>query len=159
MAQRSEAIFDDKEIQQFFDTLKRKNVSIEQGSRQLAGIISANVFRDLLGHFEREESPGGRAWQAWSEIYAEHMEKKGKGGNKILQDTGRLRQSFTPTSYRVVTGGIVFYNSAKTNSGFPYADAHNTGGSKLPQREFMWLSDIAMEEISDSTLNWLLEDA
>ncbi len=153
-----EAIFDDKEIQEFFDKLKRKNISIEQGSRQLAGIISANVYRDIMGHFDKEEGAGGEAWQGWSEIYAEHMEKIGRGGNKILQDNGRLRNSFVPSNYRVVSGGVVFYNSAKTKDGFPYAQAHDEGGPKLPQREFMWLSEIAMEEIADATINWLLED-
>lgn len=129
-----------------------------QGSRQLAGIISANVFRDIMAHFDQEEGPGGESWAGWSEIYSEHMAKTGRAGNKILQDRGRLRQSFTPTNYKTVTGGVVFYNAARTSEGFPYAAAHNEGGRKLPQREFMWLSEVAMEEIADAALTWLLED-
>jgi hypothetical protein len=86
------------------------------------------------------------------------MEQIGKSGNKILQDTGRLRQTFVPTNYRAVSGGIVFFNPAKTKSGFPYAAAHDEGFAKGgKKREFMWLSEIAMEEISDSALNWLME--
>lgn len=158
MAQRTEVIFDDKEIQEFFDRLKKKGVDVDKGSKQLAAIISANVFRDIMAHFDQEEGPGGEGWATWSQMYAEHMDKRGRGGNKILQDNGRLRQSFTPTNYRVVPGGALFYNSAKTQDGFPYALAHNEGGGKLPARTFMWISEIAMEEVANSTLKWLLDE-
>jgi len=159
MAGETEAIFDDAEVQKFLDGLKRKGKSLEQGSRALAGIISSNVYRDIMAHFDQEQGPGGAQWAAWSSVYAEHMDKKGRGGNKILQDSGRLRQSVTPTNYRVLPGGIVFYNPAKTKDGFPYAQAHDEGGGKLPQRQFMYLSEIAMEEIAEQTLKWLLDDA
>lgn len=47
------------------------------------------------------------------------MKELGKGGNKILQDSGRLRNSFKPQNYRSVSEGILWFNNAQTKSGFP----------------------------------------
>lgn len=151
------AVFDDKEFAEFLQKLKKNSVTLAQGSKNLAGAISANVFRDIMAHFDTEMGDDQTPWQQWSAIYGEHMYLLGKSGNKILQDTGRLRQSFLPGNYRIKDGGIVFYNPAKTESGFPYASAHDKGGKRLPQREFMWLSGIAMEEIAEVTLKILQE--
>lgn len=161
MAGQTSAIFDDHEVREFLDTLKWKGLDIERGSRQLGGIIASTVFKDILAHFDQEQGPDGQ-WKGWSSIYAEHMATIGKAGNKILQDSGRLRNSFRPGNMRfegnALGGGIVFFNPAQTSEGFPYAAAHDEGGEKLPQREFMWLSEIAMEEIGEQTLAWLLDE-
>lgn len=135
--------------------LEQKLKTVKDGGRAFGMALSAVVFADVIDHFEKEEGPEG-AWQPWSTFYREHMEKIGKGGNRLLMDTGRLRQSFTPTNYRKTAEGIMWFNPARTKSGFPYAFAHNEGGEQLPARTFMWLSDAASERIASVTLNFVL---
>lgn len=147
--------FDDREVVEFFKKLTKNLDDISKSQQAFAGAIGAVVFKDVIDHFEREQGPSGK-WKKWSRSYDEYMKAIGKGGNKILQDTGRLRQSFAPTNYRKATDGIVFYNNAKTKDGYPYAWAHNEGDGRLPQREFMWLSKTASDNLSKVTLGYLL---
>jgi phage gpG-like protein len=156
MAADGYALFEGKEAEEFLDHLREKYQTISRGSKALAGILATPVFRDVVKHFEEERGPEG-GWPEWSSVYAEHMDKIGKGGNKILQDTGRLRQSYMISNYRASSEGVVFYNPAKTKGGFPYAQAHDEGGGKLPQRKFMWLSDVAMESVAEQTLQWMTD--
>ena len=129
---------------------------IEAGAKQYNAIVGTTVYKNVLEHFELQEGPDG-GWKAWSDIYEQHMQKRGKAGNLLLQDTGRMRNSFRPSNFRHVPGGVLFYNPAKTSEGFPYAYAHDKGGDKLPQRQFMWLSDFAMEEVADKTVAFVLD--
>ena len=122
--------------------------------KKFGNIIATQVYKDVIQHFAKEEGPTAH-WQSWSKAYAEHMRKVGKGNNLILQDTGRLRMSFTPTNWRSNSDGIIFFNNAKTKRGFPYAKAHDDGGPKLPRRQFMWLSDKGMDAIVDIVERWL----
>ena len=152
------AIFSDvDDAVKFTKDLQKKIDSTKDGSQKFAGILSATIFRDIMDHFSTETGEDG-PWTAWSQMYYEHMEKQGIQGNKILQDTGRLRQAFLPGSYRVVSDGYLWFNPAKTKDGFPYAKAHDEGGDRLPQRSFMWLSKDAMEKISSLTLAFILDE-
>lgn len=116
--------------------------------------MSAIVFRDIIQHFERQEGDGG-PWKAWSPRYAKFMASIGRSNNKILQFSGRLRQSFQPTNVRTSAEGITWFNPAKTSKGFPYAAAHDEGGPTLPQRRFMWLSGGALSDIETQILKFL----
>ena len=156
MAVDGYAIFDGKEAEEFLGSLRAKYQSVQQGSKALAGVLAAPVFVDIVGHFEDEKGPDG-AWSPWSAIYSEHMNKIGKGGNKLLQDSGRLRQAYMISNHRATADGIVFYNPAKTKGGFAYAQAHDEGGEKMPSRKFMWLSDSAMESVAEQTLKWMTD--
>ncbi len=149
--------FDSGKVQEFLKTLLQRQEQIQRKDRAFVDTISIFVFQDIINHFEKESGPNGK-WKAWSKTYAEHMESIGKGGNKILQDSGRLRQSFTPGQWRMRPAGIEWYNPAKTKSGFPYAAAHDEGGGKLPQRRFMWLGDRALEKISQTTAAFMAGD-
>lgn len=146
--------FRDKKTRQWLDSLNKSVKEVALAKKHYAEMVSAIVFQDIMDHFEKQMGSKGK-WQRWSDAYNEHMIKKGKGANNILQDTGRLRQSFTPTNYRRKNAKIVWYNNAKTARGFPYAAAHDEGGGKLPKRDFMWLSKDAREEISKSTLKFI----
>jgi hypothetical protein len=66
-----------------------------------------------------------------------------------------LRQSFIPTNVRAVSDGILWFNNAKTKNNFPYAFAHNTGGPKLPKRDFMWISNGALADIEQQVIKFL----
>lgn len=159
MATSAQITFDSKDLKDALKKLEKRWKSI--ASRQeFGGIISATVFQDIMDHFAKEEGPEG-AWADWSKTYAEHLKRIGRGGNKKLQFSGRMRQSFMPSSWRGTTDGILFFNKAQTKGGFPYAQAHDEGGSKKnrpPARPFMWLSDKAMGNVIERTLAWLKED-
>lgn len=144
----------DEEAQKFLKNAIDRVGKIKESARPFVTALSSVVFQDIISHFEKEQGSKG-PWQKWSKMYAEHMERIGKGGNRILQDTGHLRQSFQPTNWRSSREGILWFNPAKTKSGFPYAYAHDTGGKKLPQRDFMYLSDTAQERIEEVTLEFL----
>ena len=154
MAINFEATFKSEQIDAFLKGLSKRHDQIENRDRQVVGIMSAIVFRDIIQHFDRSEGPDGK-WKAWSKAYRRRMWEAGKLGNKILIDSGRLRNSFTMASYRTSNEGIVWYNNAKTKTGFPYAALHNEGGRFHPARPFMWLSDGAMETIEEQILRFL----
>lgn len=149
---------DDKVARRWMAQLVARIAKTQAGARDYANLLSTVVFRDIIGHFEQEEGSKG-PWTAWADVYADHMQRIGKGGNKILQDSGRLRQAFTPASWRSVSEGILWYNPARTRSGFPYAKAHDDGGKILPKRDFMWLSDDARERLAGLTLQYILSDS
>lgn len=148
----AEAVFEDKEIKDFLKNLSVKLKNVKDGERKYTGLLSAIVFKDIMQHFEKEEGSEGK-WKHWSYYYTVQMEKSGKGGNKILQDSGRLRQSFRPTK-----DGISWFNDAVTKKGFPYAFAHNEGDGKLPKRDFMWASDSAQEAMAVQTLQFMIDE-
>lgn len=164
--------------------LKDFHDKIKKSKKADAGYVTtlaALVFEDIDKHFLDEEGPDGK-WAPWSKSYLETIQGKAfyrrVGGKtirfdtagmkkkppkpprsmgKILQATGRLRGNFKPTQWRASSGGILWFNDAKTRKGFSYAGAHDVGGDKLPARPFMWLSDKAIEKIEDQTLAYVLE--
>lgn len=153
----NEIVVQDEKAQALLAKLQVNIARFKAGASEYAALLSTVVFRDIIEHFEKEEfQPFPTA--PWSKIYREHMDAIGKGGNQLLQDSGRLRQSFLPTNHRLVSEGILWFNPAKTKSGFPYAYAHDTGGPKLPQRSSMWLSDEAREKMDELTLNFINAD-
>lgn len=148
--------FDSKEVREFLNQIDSNLKKIEGGKKEYTGLLSAIVYADVIKHFEEEQGSEG-PWKQWSKVYKDEMEKIGKGGNKILQDTGRMRNTFKPSKVRKTNVGFLWFNNAQTKSGFPYAAAHDTGGKKLPKRDFMWLSDSAMDKVESQTLQFLLE--
>ncbi len=152
-----EIAVNDEDAQKFLKKKIEKVKKIKGSDSKYVKVLSAVVFQDIMDHFKKEEGSEG-PWKAWSDVYAKHMAQIGKGGNQILQDTGRLRGSFQPTDTKSSAQGILWFNPAKTSKGFPYAAAHQEGGSKLPQRDFMWLSDLAKENIAEQTLKFLEDE-
>lgn len=140
----------DEEAQKFIKNAIEKAKRIFGHDRAYIAVLSSLVFQDVIDHFDKEEGPKGK-WQKWSTAYTEHMKAIGHEGNKILQDTGKLRNGFMPSRYRNVSEGILWYNPVS------YAQAHDEGTNKLPQREFMWMHDKTLEDISTVTLNYLFE--
>jgi phage gpG-like protein len=152
-----ELAFDAEKVLSWLKAIEQRRKAIEKRESAFCNSIGIFVFQDVLDHFKNEQGSDGK-WVGWSSSYSAKMKAAGKGGNNILQDTGRLRNSFTPGQWRKTSQGIEWYNPAKTNSGFPYAYAHDEGGPKLPKRDFMWLSDAAMNKISEATLAFLAGD-
>ena len=151
------ATFKDENLTRYFTDLVRRAAQIEQRDKIVAGIMGTIVYRDVIRHFERQEGPDG-PWQQWSNSYRRQMWRDGKLGNKILQNTGRLRMSFSPVNYRTSKDGLTWYNNAQTRQGFPYAFAHDNDTEprfQLPRRSFMWLSDDALGEIESAIVRFL----
>jgi phage gpG-like protein len=152
----AEIYFESEQWDQILSRLKKKYQQIEN-RKEFGGIISSAVFENVMDHFDKEVGSSG-PWPSWSKSYEDHLKKIGRSGNKKLQFSGKLRQSFTPKNWRAKPEGILFYNNAKVKgSGFPYAAAHDEGGKQLPQREFMWLSAVGIKKLVDLTLKWLDE--
>lgn len=172
--------FKDERIRKYLKLLNKNFFSIEKKQKAYAGAISSFIFSDIEDHFQKEMGPDGK-WKDWSPTYKDIMagkyhiravkgttrffripgrdpELKQVSGN-ILQNTRRMFNHFQPSHWRKVSDGFIWYNNAKTKSGFPYAYAHNEGGPKLPQRRFMWLSDSALDKISRVTLRFLEGEA
>ena len=147
--------FDSREAQLFFSNINKRSKDIKEKTKAYADGIASFVVGDVLRHFEKESGPDGK-WKPWSKLYAEHMQRIGKGGNQILQLTSNLKNAIKPTHYRRSGDGIYWYNDAKTKGGYPYAWGHDTGDGRLPKRSFMWLSDRAMETVSQFTLAFLV---
>ncbi len=154
MSDEAQVTFDSSAWEDLLKQVDKKWKAV-YARREFAELISIIVYGDIISHFDAEMGPKSK-WTAWSKAYSEHMSKIGKSGNKLLQDTGRLRNSFTPSNWRAQNDGLMFYNNAKVK-GFPYAKAHDEGGKKLPQRKFMWLSQPGMNRIITVTQNWLKE--
>jgi len=154
MALEATLILDSKEASAWLSGMSNRIDQITDHDRKVIGLLSAIVYRDLIDHFDQESGPSG-PWKPWSDSYSRFMASLGKSGNKILQDTGRLRNAFKPTNVRNTSDGILWFNDATTPNGYPYAFGHNYGFGRVPQREFMWLSDGAMSEIEDTVLKFI----
>ena len=147
----------DKTVQDFIKNMDKRLKDIKGGKRKYTGLLSAIVFKDVQSHFTAEEGPKG-PWAKWSPSYVEQLKKAGRAGNKKLQYTGKLRQNFKPTDVKSSARGILWFNDAVTKSGYPYAAGHNDGDGQLPQREFMWLSGSALDDINVQTLQFMIDE-
>lgn len=153
----TEVELQDEEVRKFIKNLQTRTKRVKGADAKYIGLLSAIVYADVIRHFEEQQGSAG-PWEKWSDSYDEYMKSVGKGGNKILQDTGKLRNNFKPQKVRSTNSGILWFNDAKTKKGFPYAAAHQEGGSKLPKRDFMWLSNQAIDKIAVQTLQFILEE-
>lgn len=151
-----EVEFQDKNLKAMLTDLSRKMDDIKHRRQGIIGLMSAIVYKDIIEHFSKEEGSSGE-WKEWSQLYGEAQARRGRAGNKILQDSGRLRQTFKPTTYRVSNEGVTWYNNAKTKDGAPYAYYHDEGVGQ-PKRDFMWLSNKALSKLESEVLQYLMED-
>ena len=159
------AVFNDAEVKKLLNRIGKNVAAIEKKDKRIVAAISGPIFRDVMDHFAKQEGPDN-PWQAkdggkWSKSYTAWMRNIGRAGNKQLQFSGNLRKSLLPqamkNSWRRTSDGILWFNQAKTASGFPYAYAHNEGGPVLPQRKFMWISDTAVKTVADIVSKWTVK--
>jgi phage gpG-like protein len=93
-----------------------------------------------MQHFKREEGPEGK-WKGLSDITIYRRRKgKKKRGDKILQDTGTLKNSIAAVSNN---------RGAEVGTNIIYAKAHQFGKGRIPQRTFLFLSKEAQNRILD----------
>jgi phage gpG-like protein len=148
--------FDSEAVLKFTETMSLGLAALKDRDMKFASMVSPIIFRDIIKHFEQEAGPTGR-WVEWSKSYQNAIAKGwARKPGKILQDTGRMRNAFQISSFRRGANGYEWFNPAKTASGFPYAAAHDEGGPKLPQRQFMWLSSTALDQVMQITFAFLM---
>jgi len=147
----AELKFKNKAAEKFLSDIGKNVDDIADRKNEFWGALTSVALKDVVKHFENEEGPTGK-WEKWSDLYAKHMARIGKDGNKILQDNGRMRQSlFRASEKSRIKQGQLLYNPAKTDNGYPYAKGHDEGSKKLPQRQFMYLSGPAAELLAKIT--------
>jgi len=105
------------------------------------------VWRDIMDHFRDESGPEGKWTPLNPKTLARRRQGKGRFSAKILQDTGRLRQS-------VVTE--LSQNQGKVGTNMDYARTHQKGDSSrnIPQREFIWVSRQAADQLFKRFIKW-----
>lgn len=141
-----EVSFDDKEWRDMLETI---NKNVKDPKPVLRAAFGTRGFKDIIDHFQAERGPDGM-WAEWAE-----STKAKRGNGKKLQDTGNLRQNFLPGNIRDSgRDSIVFFNST------PYAATHDLGNSSrnIPQREFMYLSDKAQEDMLKIILDLVVKE-
>ena len=98
--------------------------------------------RESGSHF-REEMGFAGPWAPWKPSYRKHMERIGKGDNRLLQDIGTLRQQTTLDPEMVQLP-----NGLKVISPTPYSGYLDEGTPNMVARPFMWLGEDAQENLS-----------
>ena|SRR3990167_8042860 len=102
---------------------------------------------NAVKHFQDQRGPNG-PWAPWAASTVARREA-GRGGNKILMDTGLLRASMLwqghETDARIYTETV-------------YAATHQYGDSTrhIPARPFLWIDEPTKEKIKDDFIPWLL---
>lgn len=143
---------------------------IQARAKNVAGILKAVFntfgFKDIVDHFEKEQGEDGAKWaprsaetQAWYTAIMQGRRKPPRGtaraaynpSNRLLQLTGRMRQSIGPTNVRRLTDKsiLIFAN-------MEYSGRHQSGGKGLPRRSFMWVSDGALNDMAEASVSLLL---
>lgn len=109
---------------------------------------SVIMLTDIHNHFSKEQSPTGK-WKALSPITI--FRRRGGGQSKsakILQDTGRLRNSIV---------NAFSSKGAEVGTNVEYGKYHDSDKprTKLPQRKFLWISQMRIEQILNNVINFL----
>jgi phage gpG-like protein len=157
MAANETVILDDREFQKWVQKVL-KRLENPTDVKKFVGMVGTFVFKDVMKHFDDEKGPTSK-WDDWSESYKTYLRSIGRISNRKLQFSGRMKNSFTPEKYRKNQHSLTWYNNAKTKGGYPYAWGHNYGDGQLPQREFMWLSNDALEKIITTAWDEFIKDS
>lgn len=120
----------------------------------LKKVVATVGLRDVSDHFRNKTGPMGswparsRATQAKYQRIKEGKEDPPEGtqrgwfspNNQLLVLSGALRQGFLPSNIRKSSDAVTLFNPVE------YAGKHDRGEG-VTQRQFMWLSNSAMDNI------------
>lgn len=126
-------------INKTIDYLKNPKKTFQQGSLAM--------MKDVSEHFTNEKGESGH-WRPLSEITLKRRKKGGKSkyGDRILRDSGTLWRSI---------GADAGKDFMEVGSTIPYAAVHNYGYKKIPQRDFLWLSQTSIDRILNIIISGL----
>ena len=128
-----------KAIKRFNDIKKRAD-----NPKIAMNIISTEAHKNVLQHFRDEEGKTG-SWKRWSKGYAAQR-AAGRGGSKVLHDTGLLRGSIKNKAIKDEA-----YVFTKTH----YAKHHQYGTKHLPVRDFMWLHKKVITKLGEIYMHYV----
>lgn len=120
----------------------------------LRAAFSTRGFSDVINHFDDAKGPRASWVPLKPSTIARRRKGRGAGSARPLQDTGNLRRNFLPGNVEDQgQNAIVFFNPT------PYAAAHDEGSAKrhIPQREFMWLSDRATDDMLNIVMDLVVK--
>jgi phage gpG-like protein len=117
--------------------------------------IAIISWKNVLSHFDTEIDSKGNPWPKWKKRTATGIERVSsrptkRGGTKLLQDTGRLRNS------------ILYRAARKTASVFiklKYASVHNFGSKNknIDKREYMYLDKATRDKIRNTFVKMIIK--
>ncbi len=124
------------------DRIRSNLDDMEPAWKFVGEFMKKRVIKDC---FDKNQSPDGKPWLKWSPQYRKRMEKRGKGGNKILQDRGELRK----ITYQAFKDHVIVGTEA------PYAAAHqfgtkaNSKHGRIPARPFLGFTEQDKVEVQE----------
>lgn len=145
------------DVRQWLNTTNKLKAVFRDKTALLKAAFSIAGFRDIQDHFKQESGPDGN-WKARKESTQLAYFRKSKydarynPSNKLLQLTGNLRQSVMSSRADIKPMGP---NAIQVFAGANYSNVHDSGGNKMPQRKFMWLSKTALDQMNEIILKRL----
>lgn len=146
------AKFESREWDEF---IKNIDDNVKEPTKLLRAVMSTVGFKDIMEHFSNEEGSDG-TWKQRSEKTNLLYDRRGgmyNSSNKLLQLSGNLRKSILHAGAMSDKGK---YAIAVT-SNIEYASKHQEGENGMPKRDFLWLSDNALERMADTILNLVMK--
>jgi phage gpG-like protein len=115
-----------------------------------AGLAQEPILRAvglrLMGWVDKNFKEEGTE-EKWRPLSAKTIAKRRKNSNRILQDTGKLRMSWTGAKGNPTVLG----DTVRVTSNVKYAPAHEFGTKKLPKRR-MTPTDRTARDLAISTV-------
>ncbi len=111
------------------------NITIQVSSISVVGVdratkAIADYLRGVaLTSFSSESTPNGKQWTALNPSYA----KRKKNRQKILQDTGQLKDS---VFVQALGNEVIFRTNRPVKGGYELGALHQFGTRKMPARPF-----------------------
>jgi len=121
---------------QFRARMVKLGILIE--SSEIAKVAGLDILAFVADNFQTEGRSGGAGWKPLAASTIARRRKGGRAGlrDRILQDTGKLKQSFIPGQPENVFrrfGG----RGIDVGTTLSYAPYHEFGGGRIPQRKML----------------------
>lgn len=124
-------------------------------NKKAMSFIGQSAWREVVKNFDDEKDSDGKAWPKWSKRDPKTGKRKfyntrptQRGGSKLLQDTGNLRQS---NRWKATDNLAMVFNKVK------YAKYHDKGTKFIPKRKFMWIGRKARKTYADFILKYIVK--
>ena len=112
--------------------------------KPVMNLIAVKAYKEVIDHFDSEMGTDGK-WPTWRRkqsdgtyrYYSSRPTKR--GGNKLLQDTGMLRNSLR---FKGFEKEAQVYDGSKNG----YGKYHQFGTKNMPKRDFLWVTTENEEE-------------
>ncbi len=124
--------------------------------------LQANTMKMFVGNRPDTSSVRGEKWPKLADSTIQRKLAQKKSGliigdaRRPLVATGKMKDSLlTKAAIRVNKHGLVYGTEVRGRKGFLYPAAHQTGTSKMPQRRFLFVNETELNQIANTTKQWL----